>query len=430
MATVVLALLLAVADVMTTPVAALSSAAVPAVALVVAGGVEAEVALWMRRRWSQAGPRSAAVDLSSVWVFAAVLLMPLTAVGAVVVSLRLYSGLRLRPPDVRPRSGLTIGAATAVASHAAAGALVYLPRMALDLPGASSGLIAVAGALLAYLVVNSGLALAAGAVPDGPRSVAAANRRDDLPVNVAALSMGAAVAVALHSAGPAFLPLVLAPVLVLHRVALVWDLEHAVDTDGKTELLTAAAWQREATERLRRLYRDGEPDGSTAVLMIDIDRFKGINDTYGHPAGDVVLQAISAVLRESVREQDLVARYGGEEFAVLLRRSGDPGGLGADVHRVAQRIRRMVSDLAVEVPTADGAVRIPRVTVSVGGAIAPVDGTQLPQLVAVADAALYAAKDAGRDAVRIGRPPEPVGPARGGPEATQPLDVRSAVRPG
>src|SRR6185312_8514453 len=97
--------------------------------------------------------------------------------------------------------------------------------------------------------------------------------------------------------------------------------------DGKTGLLNAAAWHAQAERALRRASRH---DGAKGVLVLDLDHFKSVNDTYGHLAGDQVLAAVAAALRTEVRDRDLVGRFGGEEFVILLigRREGGETDLG------------------------------------------------------------------------------------------------------
>jgi diguanylate cyclase (GGDEF)-like protein len=121
--------------------------------------------------------------------------------------------------------------------------------------------------------------------------------------------------------------------------------------------------------------------GELALLMLDLDRFKQINDTYGHAAGDVVLQASARRLRETLRESDLVARFGGDEFAVIL-----PGSSDEDALRVATSLRDILAT-----PVAFGDRQL-RAGASVGIAVAPRDGGTDEALMRHADVALYAAK--------------------------------------
>ncbi|MBK7404360.1 MAG: GGDEF domain-containing protein [Phycisphaerales bacterium] len=152
-------------------------------------------------------------------------------------------------------------------------------------------------------------------------------------------------------------------------------------------------WNREGIERLllRALLRQREE--SVAVLMVDIDRFKQINDTLGHAAGDEVLREVAARLTRAVRDQDSVGRYGGEEFVVCL--SGAQ--TGPQASQIAERVRGQVSDTPVR--TRGGEVSV---TVSVGMAIGnPAQGHTAEALVEMADQAMYEAKRAGRDRVVV-----------------------------
>ena len=134
------------------------------------------------------------------------------------------------------------------------------------------------------------------------------------------------------------------------------------------------------------------------MLVLDLDNFKQVNDEHGHLVGDQVLVAVAAAIRDVVRDDDLVGRFGGEEFVVLLPApDGDPGRVGAEA--VANRIRRRIEQLRIEVPTSSGEIVVDDLSVSIGGATSPADGTRLADLLKVADAAMYAAKDAGRNRV-------------------------------
>ena len=128
-----------------------------------------------------------------------------------------------------------------------------------------------------------------------------------------------------------------------------------------------------------------------AVLMIDIDKFKGLNDTFGHPAGDQVLRSVADAITSAVRDQDVPARIGGEEFAVLLR---NPGPMVAV--EVGERVRQAVRELDL------GRLGIPGVSVSVGVANATGPEEAIAALVDRADQALLRAKRAGRDRVIAG----------------------------
>jgi two-component system cell cycle response regulator len=142
-------------------------------------------------------------------------------------------------------------------------------------------------------------------------------------------------------------------------------------------------------EEYERAVRANAPLG---ILMIDVDRFKRVNDTYGHFVGDRLLKSVSTTIRSALRQGDVLMRYGGEEFLAVL-----PAASGQDLTYVGERIRRAVGDTVIR----EGDQTI-RATVSVGGAtlLAPTvaDGDSLVRL---ADSALYRAKQTGRDRVEI-----------------------------
>jgi len=138
------------------------------------------------------------------------------------------------------------------------------------------------------------------------------------------------------------------------------------------------------TRRARRLPQ------KLALLMIDIDHFKRVNDTYGHPTGDLVICRVTDVCRLALREIDVVARLGGEEFAVFL-----PGSDFRQAMGVAERIRSLIETSSVQAWTMARSI----FTVSVGVAeLSPDDATEVDWL-GRADAALYAAKESGRNKV-------------------------------
>src|SRR5690606_8630992 len=160
---------------------------------------------------------------------------------------------------------------------------------------------------------------------------------DENLLEIATLCLGALTAIGI-GINPWLVALALPPLLLLHRAVLVRELEQAATTDGKTGLLNAAAWQLQAERALKHADRR---DGPRGVLVLDVDHFKVVNDSYGHLAGDHVLAEVAAALRAEVRERDIVGRFGGEEFVVLL---AGPGSTRDDeLCAVAERIRRRVA---------------------------------------------------------------------------------------
>ncbi len=164
-------------------------------------------------------------------------------------------------------------------------------------------------------------------------------------------------------------------------------LERLSISDGLTGLFNHRHIHGLLHEEFERVNRTGD---SLTVAMFDLDRFKAVNDTYGHQAGDRVLQEFASILRENAREIDRLGRYGGEEFMVMLPETGVEDG-AVFVERVRRDVARRPFDVGRDQPL--------RLTVSAGLATYP-NGVDTPEeLVRRADEALYAAKAAGRDRV-------------------------------
>ncbi len=166
------------------------------------------------------------------------------------------------------------------------------------------------------------------------------------------------------------------------------SLRRAAVTDPLTGVLNRRSFQEITTSNDRRARRGGT---TFAVLMIDIDHFKRINDTYGHPAGDAVIRELADVARRTLRPSDVIARYGGEEFVISLPDTERDAAMV-----VAHRLRAAVEESAVISDA--GAIRF---TVSVGVAIGS-RGTPMKEAISLADKALYAAKANGRNRVELG----------------------------
>jgi diguanylate cyclase (GGDEF)-like protein len=166
------------------------------------------------------------------------------------------------------------------------------------------------------------------------------------------------------------------------------ELERLSVTDELTGLANRRRLMAELERELRRSDRHGHP---FAILMLDVDRFKKFNDTWGHPAGDGVLKRVANTLRECVRDVDTVARYGGEEFMVIL-----PETPAAEAARVAERIRAGTEGDRF---TPEGAKAELNITVSVGYAVFPEHAETPDGLIEAADQALYRSKASGRNRV-------------------------------
>jgi diguanylate cyclase (GGDEF)-like protein len=360
----------------------------------------------IRRRAAQ----TAYFDLSSVWTFAAALLLPPMLAAAVIAAVYLHLWQRVWRPAKVPLHRHVYTTATVVLAANAAHAVVQgaggLPTAAADVGGVAG----IALAVLLYVLVNAVLvAVVIILTSERPGLRDIFGGWDDNAVEVATICMGALAAVALGST-PGLVALVLPPILVLHRAVLVRQLEEVASTDAKTGLLNAAAWQVQGTRIVRRVHRSR---GTAAVLILDLDHFKLVNDSYGHLAGDEVLAAVATELRNSVRDQDIVGRFGGEEFVVLLPDLAPGPDGNTEMRTVAERLRKRVAELVIPVGTPDGDLSISGLSISVGGATVPNDGTTLEQVLNAADASLYAAKRDGRNLVRFAGPVEIPGPRSG-----------------
>ena len=162
---------------------------------------------------------------------------------------------------------------------------------------------------------------------------------------------------------------------------------------SKTGLLNEATWERKATAEVDRAVRKRT---SLAVAILNIDRLKVINDTYGRLVGDRVLEEIALTLHSVLRDYDRAASFGGEEFSLLL-----PQTRAVDAFRFAERVRASIAALPVIVPGMTEGERV-HVTVSIGvAALEPGSKREYAELMAAADAALYRAKSGGRDQVQM-----------------------------
>ena len=168
----------------------------------------------------------------------------------------------------------------------------------------------------------------------------------------------------------------------------------ATERSARTDSLTALANRRVFDEVLdREIRRSRRYRWPLTLLLLDLDRFKAVNDAWGHLLGDLVLERVGDILRRTVREADVACRFGGEEFAVVLPETTRLGG-----YVVAERIRRGVERSFAEEPLGGHAIAM---TVSCGLSCYPDDGLHALEIVSRADEALYGAKRSGRNRVGV-----------------------------
>jgi diguanylate cyclase (GGDEF)-like protein len=177
-------------------------------------------------------------------------------------------------------------------------------------------------------------------------------------------------------------------VLIWSRNERMRELKREASQDPLTGLKNRRRFEEDLHRELARSHREGS---TGALLMLDLDNFKRVNDSLGHPVGDRVIEEIAGVLGGRTRESDVLARVGGDEFAIVLPNSGE-----AEAQQVAESIATAIRE---HVPQPE---EVPQITISVGIALFGA-GTEasFDSVLSDADAAMYAAKDAGRDGVRL-----------------------------
>ena len=360
------------------------------VVLIAAGAAH----LWVSRRTEETrrdGGTGPHMDTSVVWILPAMVLLPawMAVVSMLLLRVQLY------PVARRPLYRYTFGTAgILLAALASLFVIRFSGIHVTETFGArESLLLALAG--LAYFVVN---AMAIGGVialstPQPTWAVVVGSRRDNAMAALT-VSLGALAALAIAHAWLA--PLFMVPLLgaVDWGLLQIENLKGDARTDHKTQLLNSRGWHEQTGREMARARRQ---QGTMAVAVIDLDHFKQVNDTWGHPAGDAVLRAVGTVLRETTRLGDVVGRFGGEEFVLML-----PDTDADQAARVAERVRMGVADMHVAATDKRGQpVLISHRTASIGIASGPGATSDLDDLLRLADAAVYEAKHGGRNQVRV-----------------------------
>ncbi|MCR6484636.1 GGDEF domain-containing protein [Amycolatopsis sp. OK19-0408] len=340
------------------------------------------------------------INLTSVWTFAGVLLLPPALVAALVAVLYVHLATRSLARIKRvPPFRMTLNASLVVVTCYAAEFLLSrlgVPDMYTALTAGWRGVTAITFAAVTYFLVSAITILPALTITKRSIKAFFGGLGDNL-LEVATLCLGLLTALTLATL-PALAVAIVPPLLVLHRAVLIKQLEIAATTDEKTGLFNTTGWHLLASRELARAQRSTR--STFGVLMIDLDYFKLINDEHGHLAGDTVLRAVAAAIKSAVRDYDSVGRFGGEEFVVLLPDIGP-----AAVLAVAERIRSAIETLKVEYEDGVSVRVIDALSASIGVATYPDGGTAVDRLLQAADKALYRAKDAGRNQVVDGTAP-------------------------
>jgi diguanylate cyclase (GGDEF)-like protein len=265
--------------------------------------------------------------------------------------------------------------------------------------------LAVAAAALAQWSLNTALLVPAikGSDP-GVRTRDLVLARERVHNDVAELCVAVLVTLGI-AVSPLTIIFALPFVTLLQRSVRHAQLMVASRVDSKTGLLNAGTWEREAASEVARAVRTRTP---LALVLIDVDHFKLVNDLHGHLVGDKALKAIARTFKIFLRDYDLAGRFGGEEFALLL-----PQTSAVDARQIAERVRVHIAEMPISISDEPGAKTL-QVTVSIGVAALGTTwerttGSQLTDLLAGADRALYQAKNAGRNHVWMVTDTETVG---------------------
>lgn len=276
-----------------------------------------------------------------------------------------------------------------LAAAGTVGGTLVLYLVTLLTPGWSVALLTAIPLLMAVTVLSAAL---------GPpislpsRSVNGVARRHWVALKICSLLSGCLITAAVVGQPAAGLAGIAPMALAVY--ALRWpELINQARTDGKTGLPNAGRWEELTRRALTRCARIHRP---AALLIIDIDHFKSVNDTYGHLAGDRILATVATVIRGALGDEDLVGRFGGEEFVVTAVGRSDSGAWG-----LAEQIRTAIAATRHEVVTRDSiAVFADPVTATIGIASSQLTGYGHTTMLRRADSALAAGKAAGRNQVR------------------------------
>lgn len=366
------------------------------------------------------------VDQTSIWFFSAALFLPVPLVLVLIAVIRIQRWLIARKPFHKwLHTNLAI-AMSALAVHAVADATPLRDWLtgARPLPSSTGEMVVAAASMgaaicayfLAQAVMVGAVRALAHAFPYGGGEPATDESllvdalgtwRDNIEI-LFALALAAAAAVFAALSMPLLLvmvPLAIYTTRVEQRLGQLATANRQLEIDATHDPLTGLPNRRGFENSAKAiLAQSRRKQHTTAVLLLDLDHFKRINDTMGHLVGDEVLAAFAGAVRAATRDSDVLCRWGGEEVAVLCPETGHD-----EAMVLAERIRATVAAMRIPVSRKAGGDTVilggteqcdpPGCTVSIGVAIAPEHGTELEELAEAADQALYLAKHGGRDQV-------------------------------
>ncbi|HEX4225029.1 MAG TPA: GGDEF domain-containing protein [Pseudonocardiaceae bacterium] len=332
------------------------------------------------------------LDTKAVWSFAAVLIFPVVLAFAMVVLTHVWAALRGQRGRRPPYRWVFTTASVVIATQSAAAVLAVGPGVHPGVPTTVLGLAVVLAAAALRWFINFVLVVAAIVIssPNARPSEIFHNIGERI-LEVGSVGLGiAAAGIVIYN--PILIVGILLGLIAMHRAILLPQYRKAASTDQKTGLHTGAWWQEIAGRAMDKAVAGGT---NLAVLMLDLDYLKQVNDKHGHLAGDVVLQQVARSVSTQVGAGVEVGRWGGDEFVAFVP-DADPGTVAA----IAERLRRCVNALVIDVMTNDGPATVTDLTVSIGISAYPSSGVRsLDGLLLAADAALYRAKTQGRDQI-------------------------------
>lgn len=338
------------------------------------------------------------IDLSGIWIFPAALLLPIQLTLLLIAIVRVQRWINSRRPPYKFLFTSLTHAASALLAHRLYELLIgegLVAPQSTDSLRTFGLLILVGFAYAALQAAAIGILLALGGTTTPTLKNVLGSKTDNL-LDAATVGLGIVTTILLIHVPPAIVVLVLVSV-VGNRLAEISQLQEEALTDAKTGIRNMRGWSESANRVFERASRSAQ---STALLMVDLDHFKWINDTYGHPTGDDALSAVGSTLADATRPSDIVGRYGGEEFVVLL-----PDTDSDAASLAAERIRMSIADLRIASTGRHGnKIMITDRTTSIGVAVYPEHGSTLEELLHAADAAVYQAKEHGRNQVRFAEP--------------------------